>query len=55
MWPASLALLLAYLSNVLAQSASPTIISPPGQPSSTGAIGDFEIIGNSVVSAQQVV
>ncbi|KAF7376477.1 Copper radical oxidase [Mycena sanguinolenta] len=36
-------------------SATPTILSPPGQPSYTaGAINSFEIIGNSLVSAQQM-
>ncbi|KAJ7745446.1 glyoxal oxidase, partial [Mycena maculata] len=54
MWPASLVLFLASIACVLAQVASPTILSPPGQPSSTGAIGEFEIIGNSLVSAQQM-
>jgi hypothetical protein len=34
-------------------SAQPTI-PPPGQPSRKGTIGSFEIIGNSLVSAQQV-
>lgn len=36
----------------LAQSA-PTI-PPPGQPLHTGAVGQFEIIGNTLVSSQQV-
>ncbi|KAJ6521956.1 glyoxal oxidase [Mycena vulgaris] len=48
----SLVLGLASLAGVLA--ASPTILSPPAQPSYTGAIGEFEIIGSSLVSAQQM-
>ncbi|KAF7357719.1 hypothetical protein MVEN_00817800 [Mycena venus] len=54
-------LVLVSLASVLAQSAAqssgpptPTILSPPGQPSSTGTIGGFEIVGNSLVSAQQM-
>ncbi|KAF7358228.1 hypothetical protein MVEN_00871500 [Mycena venus] len=54
-------LVLASLASVVTRSAAqssgpptPTILSPPGQPSSTGAIGDFEIVGNSLVSAQQM-
>ncbi|KAJ7497677.1 glyoxal oxidase [Mycena latifolia] len=51
----ALALLLASLSlaSVRAQ-ASPTIISPPGQPATTGSVGGFELIGNTLVSAQQM-
>ncbi|KAK7005867.1 glyoxal oxidase N-terminus-domain-containing protein [Favolaschia claudopus] len=44
--------------SVLAQSAAPptpTTLSPPGQPSSSNKpIGEFEIIGDSLVSAQQM-
>ncbi|KAJ7072054.1 glyoxal oxidase [Mycena amicta] len=47
-------LVLGYLGSVLAQDATPTVLSPPSQPSFTGAIGTFEIIGNSLVSAQQM-
>ncbi|KAJ7272097.1 glyoxal oxidase N-terminus-domain-containing protein [Mycena haematopus] len=52
--------LLVSLASVLVQSMpasgppSPTILSPPGQPSSTGVIGGFKIIGESLVSAQQM-
>ncbi|KAJ6594293.1 glyoxal oxidase [Mycena capillaripes] len=56
-----MALLLALVSlgSVLAATVPPTeptatTLSPPGQPSSTGAIGGFEIVGNSLVSAQQM-
>ncbi|KAF7374865.1 hypothetical protein MSAN_00372500 [Mycena sanguinolenta] len=36
-------------------SPTPTILDPPGQPLHTaGTLGGFEIIGNSVVSAQQM-
>ncbi|KAF8199812.1 copper radical oxidase [Mycena galopus ATCC 62051] len=57
----SLVLVLVSLASVLAQSTTitpttptATILSPPGQPSSTGAIGEFDIIGESLVSAQQM-
>ncbi|KAJ7320899.1 DUF1929-domain-containing protein [Mycena albidolilacea] len=57
----SLVLVLVSLASVLAQpttlsggAPTPTILSPPSQPSSTGTIGGFEIIGNSLVSAQQM-
>ncbi|KAJ7650953.1 copper radical oxidase [Roridomyces roridus] len=49
-----LALFFSSLACVLAQDASPTILSPPGQPLFTGAIGEFEILGNTLVSAQQM-
>jgi hypothetical protein len=58
----SLVLVLVSLASVLAQpttladgAPTPTILSPPGQPSFTGTLGGFEIVGNSLVSAQQVV
>lgn len=35
-----------------AQSA--TVLPAPGQPLQTGSLGQFEIIGESLVSAQQV-
>ncbi|KAJ7217754.1 glyoxal oxidase [Mycena pura] len=46
--------LASVLVSVLAQDATPTTLSPPAQPSFTGTIGTFEIIGNSLVSAQQL-
>ncbi|KAJ6513221.1 glyoxal oxidase [Mycena sanguinolenta] len=51
---------LAVVVSALAQSTSaggsptPTILDPPGQPLHTGTIGGFEIIGESLVSAQQM-
>ncbi|TFY64242.1 hypothetical protein EVG20_g6011 [Dentipellis fragilis] len=42
--------LCAAATGVLAQSSVPS----PGQPSQTGAVGTFQIVGNSVVSAQQL-
>ncbi|KAJ7091855.1 glyoxal oxidase [Mycena belliarum] len=51
---ASLVLLLVSLADVLAQQVSPTVVSPPAQPSYTGTLGAFELIGNSLVSAQQM-
>ncbi|KAJ7187865.1 glyoxal oxidase [Mycena filopes] len=58
---ASLVLLLLGLPSVLAQDASSTVqqptattLNPPSQPSSTGAPGEFELIGKTLVSAQQM-
>ncbi|KAJ7693374.1 glyoxal oxidase [Mycena rosella] len=52
---ATLVLLLASLASSLAQNApSPAVNSPPAQPSSTGPAGGFELIGNTLVSAQQM-
>ena len=38
----------------LTQPSPSTTVSPPGQPVHKGDPGTFEIIGNSLVSAQQV-
>ncbi|KAJ7723558.1 glyoxal oxidase [Mycena metata] len=59
---ASLVLVLVALGSVLAQDSSTasaqqptaTTLSAPSQPSSTGALGEFELIGNTLVSAQQM-
>ncbi|KAF7315671.1 hypothetical protein MIND_00082700 [Mycena indigotica] len=45
---------LTCLAAVLAQNASPVTLSPFPQPSSTGVIGGFKVIGKSLVSAQQM-
>ena len=37
-----------------ANAQSGNTLPPPGQPLRTGILGGFEIIGNSLVSAQQV-
>ncbi|KAJ6457455.1 hypothetical protein C8R47DRAFT_1247409 [Mycena vitilis] len=55
----ALFLVLVSLGSVLAQTGSPsaptaTTLNPPAQPTSTGLVGGFEIIGNSLVSAQQL-
>lgn len=44
--------LLKYTLPALGQSTA--TLPQPGQPSATGAIGQFEIVGSSLVSAQQV-
>ena len=43
--------LLAPVALTLAQVPA---IPPPGQPNNTGDVGQFQIVGNSLVSAQQV-
>ncbi|KAJ7141391.1 glyoxal oxidase N-terminus-domain-containing protein [Mycena epipterygia] len=48
-----LILMLVSLAGVLAQ-VTPTIVSSPAQPTSTGAIGEFELLGSTLVSAQQM-
>jgi hypothetical protein len=47
-------LLATPISDSVVQPSPSTIASPPGQPVHKGDPGKFEIIGNSLVSAQQV-
>ncbi|KAJ6629521.1 glyoxal oxidase N-terminus-domain-containing protein [Mycena sp. CBHHK59/15] len=56
MSPSPLILVLVSLtcSCIHAQIITPTILSPPSQPSQTGALGEFQIIGDTLVSAQQL-
>ena len=39
---------------VIAATALAQTIPPPGQPLQKGSVGEFELVGDSVVSAQQV-
>ena len=49
-----LLLLVASATTTLSLAQSVPTIPPPGQPLHSGPAGTFEIIGNSLVSAQQV-
>lgn len=47
-------LLATPISSSAAQPSPSNVVVPPGQPTHKGDPGNFEIIGNSLVSAQQV-